>query len=165
MVILKFQLTDSRSINDLKSLTRIFVIGQKMTGYEPYPVVRNKLMEPSSRTVSENRVRIQEWSVTRPETKFGTGARISLPESSGRSRIRPVSAVRLWPGTEISTDNNIFYFFHQLTVFFIFITIRRWVCPMPHSWAINASIWSVTSYLSLAVLFCIMNLCQLFTRS
>jgi hypothetical protein len=78
-------------MNDLKSLIRVFVSAQEMTGYDPYPVVHNQLTEPLSgtvmdmTTVSEHRVRIQEWSGTRPETESVTGAEIPLRESTGSS--------------------------------------------------------------------------------
>jgi hypothetical protein len=78
-------------MNGLKSLIRVFISAQKMTGYDPYPVVYNQLTEPLSGTVTdmttvyEHRVRIQEWSETRPETESVTGAEIPLRESAGSS--------------------------------------------------------------------------------
>ncbi len=77
---------------DLKSLIRVFVSAQEMTGYDPYPVVHNQLMEPLSATVtdmttiSEHRVRIRDvrdqsrsrsrhWSRSRGT---GTGTKIQF---------------------------------------------------------------------------------------
>ncbi len=78
-------------MKDSKSLIRVFVTAQEMTGYEPYSVVHNQVTEPLSETVTDtttvsgHRLRIQEWSGTRPETKSGTGAGIPLRESAGIS--------------------------------------------------------------------------------
>ncbi len=85
----------------LKRPIPVFVTAQDIMGYEPYPVVRKKLTEPSSVTVpdttiiSEHRIQSPEWSGTSWKRSLETAMESCFWNTPEFHRIRPVPVVRL----------------------------------------------------------------------
>ncbi len=89
----------TRSCPSLRPI-RVLVTGQETIGYDPYPVIRERLPDPSSGTVpdttiiSEHQILSREWSGNSWKRSLEPVMGSRFRNASGFHRIRPVPAVR-----------------------------------------------------------------------